>query len=125
MLTRFGSYSYIFATIALTVYGQIVLKWRIRDAGLLPDEILPKLKFLLFLLFDPYILSGFFAAFLAALTWMAALTKFELNHAYPFMSLNFVIVLILGVWLLGEPISVARVAGIALIVAGTLVAANG
>lgn len=125
MFTRFGSYLYIFATIALTAYGQLVLKWRVRDAGALPGEFTEKLKFIISLIFDPYVFSCFVSAFLAALAWMAALTKFELNHAYPFMSLNFVLVLVLGAWLLGEPLSVARVTGIALIVVGTIVAANG
>ena len=125
MFTRFGSYLYIVATIGLTVYGQLVLKWRIRDAGALPDEIVPKIKFLLVQLLDPFVLSCFAAATLAAMTWMAALSKFELNHAYPFMSLNFVLVFVLGAWLLGEPLSLMRAGGILLIVVGTIVAANG
>lgn len=124
-MTRLFDYVYILATIAFTVYGQLILKWRIGQLGVLPAGTFDKLKFLIGLLFDPAIFSGFAAAFLASLAWMAAMTKFELSHAYPFMSLNFVVVLLLSGWLLSEPISLQKVFGVALIVLGTLVAARG
>ena len=125
MTPRLVDYVYILATIALTVYGQVILKWRIGDFGAMPEEPLAQLRFLLRLLLDPAILSGFVAAFLASLTWMAALTRLELSFAYPFMSLNFAVVLLLSAWLLHEPLTLAKVAGVALIVAGTIVASHG
>lgn len=118
-------YLYIVLTIGFTVYGQLILKWRIEKFGPLPADFFEKLKFLIGLLFDPVIFSGFAAAFLASLAWMAAMTKFDLSHAYPFMSLNFVVVLFLSAWLLGEPLTFSKVLGIALIVIGTVVAARG
>lgn len=124
-LTRPLDYLYIAATIAFTVYGQVVLKWRIPAYGALPEGPAEKARFLLLLLLDPVILSGFVAAFLAAFAWMAAMTKFDLSHAYPFMSLNFVAVILLSGWLLGENVSLQQMLGIALIVAGTVVAARG
>lgn len=122
---RVLDYLYIFATIAFTVYGQLILKWRIVQFGPLPTELADKLKFLFFLLLDPAIFSGFAAAFLASLAWMAAMTKFDLSHAYPFMSLNFVVVLLLSGWLLSEPLTVQKAVGVGLIVVGTAVAARG
>ena len=53
------------------------------------------------------------------------MTKFELSHAYPFMSLNFVVVLLLSGWLLNETLTVQKFAGVLLIVLGTIVAARG
>jgi drug/metabolite transporter (DMT)-like permease len=125
LMPRLLDYLYILATIGFTVYGQLILKWRIGTFGALPATSLAKLKFLLLLIIDPAILSGFIAAFLASLAWMAAMTKFELSHAYPFMSINFVVVLLLSGWLLNEPITLQRLLGVALIVAGTVVAARG
>jgi multidrug transporter EmrE-like cation transporter len=52
---------------------------------------------------------------------MAAMTKFELSFAYPFMALNFVLVFLLGIFVLGEGFSLTRMAGVVLIVVGTLV----
>ena len=124
-MTRLLDYLYIAGTIVFTVYGQLILKYRIVRFGPMPHETWDKLRFLISLLFDPLIFSCFLAAFLASLAWMAAMTKFDLSHAYPFMSLNFVIVLFLSAWLLSEPMTLSKIIGIALIVAGTIVAARG
>lgn len=124
-MSRPFDYLYIVLTIFFTVYGQLILKWRISKFGPLPSDSVEKFKFLIGLLFDPAIFSGFAAAFLASLAWMAAMTKFDLSHAYPFMSLNFVVVLFLSVWLLGEPLTLSKALGIAMIVVGTVVAARG
>ena len=124
-MVRLLDYVYIFATILFTVYGQLILKWRISRFGALPEDMVGKIKFIAILFMDPGIVSGFFAGFLASITWMAAMSKFDLSHAYPFMSLNFVVVLILGVWILNEPMTVQKMLGVFLIVLGTVVAARG
>jgi len=119
------NYVYIALTIALTVYGQIVLKMQVSRAGPLPEASMDKLLFVLHLLLNPWVISAFAAAFLASVAWMGAMSKFQLSHAYPFMSLNFVIVLLLGAWLFNEPLSMTRIIGVALICLGTIVAAQG
>lgn len=124
-MSRLFDYAYIFVTISLTVYGQLIIKWRVTQLGAPPLEFKNKIIFMLGLVFDPAIFSGFAAAFLASLTWMIAMTKFDLNHAYPFMSLNFVVVLMLSGWLLSEPITLQKSVGVGLIVLGTVVAARG
>ena len=77
-------YLYIFGTIFFTVYGQLIIKWRISPYGPLPDRLIEKVQFLLHVLLDPYIISGFVAAFIASFFWMAAMTKFDLSFAYPY-----------------------------------------
>ena len=113
-------YFYIFATILLTVYGQLILKWRIVTYGVLPAGMMDKVIFLARLLIDPYIFSGFAAAFVASFFWMAAMTKFDISFAYPFMSGAFVLVFICSVFLFGEPVTWQKVLGLALIVAGII-----
>ena len=119
------SYLYIAFTIALTVFGQIAIKMQVLQAGPLPASGSEKLMFLIRLLLNPWIISAFVAAFMASVSWMGAMTKFPLSFAYPFMSLNFVIVLLLGAWLFNEPLSMIRVVGVTLICIGTIVAAQG
>lgn len=115
-------YLYIFGTILFTVYGQIVLKWRISKYGELPGGgLFDKFIFLVKLLFDPLIFSGFASAFIASLFWMAAMTKFDISYAYPFMSLSFVLVFCLSVFLFQEPVTLYKVAGLGLIVLGIIV----
>jgi undecaprenyl phosphate-alpha-L-ara4N flippase subunit ArnF len=116
-------YLYVFATLFFTVYGQMILKWRILKLGFsLPDAaIVDKLMALFRLVFDPFILSGFLSAFIASLCWMAAMTKFQITEAYPFMSLAPAIVFLLGIWLLGETFTIGKVAGLILIIIGLIV----
>lgn len=124
-MSRLSDYFYIFATLGFTVYGQLILKWRIAQFGSFPAGWAERCKFLLSVLLDPGVFSGFVAAFLASFAWMVVMTKFDLSYAYPFMSLNFVVVLCLSAWLLHEPITAQKLIGMALIVVGTIVASKG
>lgn len=118
-------YAFIALTVLLTVYGQVVLKWQVSLAGPMPAETSEKIGFLLGLLLKPWILSGFAAAFLASIAWMAAMTKFDLSYAYPFMSLNFVIVLVLSAVLFSEPVTAPKLIGLSLIIVGIIVGSQG
>ena len=115
---------YIFGTIFFTVYGQLVLKWRISGFGELPEATMDKIVFLLKLLFDPFIFSGFASAFIASLFWMAAMTKFDVSYAYPFMSLSFVLVFLFAAFLFKEPVTIYKIAGLALIVTGIYISSR-
>ena len=118
-------YLYIFGTIFFTVYGQLVLKWRISQYGQLPDGgLVDKVVFLLKLLLDPFVFSGFASAFIASLFWMAAMTKFDVSYAYPFMSLSFVLVFLFAALLFKEPVTIYKIAGLILIVAGIFISSR-
>lgn len=121
---RTFDYIYILGTIVFTVYGQLILKWRIVEYGSLPQELNKKLFFLFNLFLDPYILSGFASAFLASLFWMAAMTKFDVSYAYPFMSLAFVSVLFLSAIFFSEPLTLHKIAGLLLIVTGIFISSQ-
>lgn len=114
-------YLYIFGTIAFTVYGQLILKWRINQYGALPISGGEKLHYLLKLALDPFLLSGFASAFVASMFWIAAMTKFDVSYAYPFMSMAFVLVLILSALFFKEPVTLSKIIGMALIVLGIIV----
>lgn len=114
-------YLYIVGTILFTVYGQLILKWRIATYGALPDGVYEKVLFLFKLLFDPFIFSGFFSAFIASFFWMAAMTKFDVSYAYPFMSGAFILVFLLSVLLFNEPITWQKIVGLLLITLGIVI----
>jgi len=91
------------------------LGWQMADGGLWI-----KIKCYLSLLFDPFILSGFIAAFVASICWTMAMTKFEITTAYPFMSISPAIVFLLGVCILNETFTIGKVVGLVLIILGTI-----
>jgi multidrug transporter EmrE-like cation transporter len=108
-------------TILLTVYGQLVVKWQVQRLGALPASLRGRAEFFVTLLTNPWVLSVLVAAFIAALSWMAAMTKLPLSRAYPFVGLSFVLVLVLSAVFFDEALTVAKVAGVGLIVAGLIV----
>ena len=119
------SYFYVMSTVLLTVYGQIVIKWQVTQAGPFPVHGFDRANFLFALLINPWVLSGFAAAFVAGLSWMIAMTKLQLSHAYPFVSLSFALVLLLSWALLDEPLTWQKVAGVVLIGCGVIVSSQG
>jgi multidrug transporter EmrE-like cation transporter len=114
-------YFYIFLTIAFTVYGQLVLKWRMSMKGQLPTAFTDKMAFMLNAYLDPWVLSGFAVAFFASMTWAMAMTKFQLSQAYPFMSLSYVLVFIISVLVFNETITLNKLLGYLFIVIGIIV----
>ena len=118
------TYLYIAGTVLFTVYGQLILKWRIPNYGVLPYIYSEKIIFLFKLLLDPFIFSGFASAFIASLFWMAAMTRTNLSFAYPFMGLNFVLVFIFSMLLFKEPFSIYKIIGLAFIIIGIYISSQ-
>lgn len=111
-------------TLFFTIYGQLVLKWQMGMAGQLPAGGGEKLVFLLRQLLNPWILSGYVSALLASVAWMAAMTRFELGYAYPFMSLAFILVMGFGALFLGESIGMTKLLGTLMVMAGLVLIAR-
>jgi multidrug transporter EmrE-like cation transporter len=58
------------------------------------------------------------------LTWMMALSKFEVSFAYAFLALGFVLVTLCGYFFFDETINILRIAGVGLICIGVLLVAR-
>ena len=114
-------YLYPLATLLLTVYGQLVVKWQVDRAGAMPADLGGKAAYLGRLILSPWVISVFLAAFLAAASWMVALTHFPLSRAYPVMSVSFALVLFGSAIWFGESLSWPKVAGVTLIALGLIV----
>ncbi|MBM3125976.1 MAG: hypothetical protein FJZ87_13040 [Chloroflexi bacterium] len=125
MTFRVVDHSYIALTIFFTVYSQLILRWQVSLAGDAPEDFIAKIGFIIGLLLNPWVLSGIAATFLAGVSWMLAMTKFEISYAYPFVSLNYILVLAAGFLLFNESVNVAKLAGSALVVLGIIVIAKG
>jgi multidrug transporter EmrE-like cation transporter len=110
-------YVYIALTIACTVYGQLIMKQQMNAAY---DALkgFSTVGFYVHFLMRPLVISGFVSAGFAALFWIAALSKFQLSYAYPFMSLSFVLVVALSILLFGESVNVFKLFGVAAICGG-------
>ncbi|MCA1568900.1 MAG: EamA family transporter [Chloroflexi bacterium] len=120
-----AGYVYVLTTVFLTVYGQLVFKWRIDEAGAFPTASSERLEYVARLAVNPWMVSVILATLAASLTYGAALTRFDLSFAYPFMALSFVFVLLLSGWFFHESVTTLKVIGIVLIVAGIAIGSQG
>lgn len=119
------AYVFVALTIVLTVYGQLVIKWQASRHVVSHGQTAAAGSFVQSMLMNPWVLSGFAAAFLASMTWMLAVRRLQLSHAYPFMSLNFVLVLLVSAPLFGEALTRGKLVGLSLIVLGVIIGSRG
>lgn len=124
-MSRFIDHLYIFLTVLFTVYSQLVIRWQVSMAGQLPDNAVGKIQFLCTLLLNPWVVTSVVATFFAGISWMLAMTKFEVSYAFPFASLNYVLILAASVFLFNETITSAKVLGTLIVVVGIMVMAKG
>lgn len=115
------SYLFIALTIILTVSGQLLVKVGMTRVGTIPPTVAEMPPFILRALFNPAVIVGLLCAVLAALTWMAAVSRTDLSFAYPFMSLAIVLVLVLSGALLGETVPLTRWIGVLIVCVGIVV----
>jgi multidrug transporter EmrE-like cation transporter len=116
------AYLFIVGTVLFTMYGQIIIKWRLTGLAYVPEPFLDKMLFLIKMVFDPYIFSGLLSSFFASLFWMAAMTKMDLSQAYPFVTAGLTVLTVLsGIFVLSEAMTPHKLIGLSLITAGVAV----
>lgn len=103
--------------------AQIVLK-----AGMSSDNVQQVLALegsihekIFVILTNFYVFLGLFLYISGAAVWLMVLSKADVTYAYPFMGLGLILTLLMGVFILGEPLSTAKVIGTLMIVGGIFV----
>lgn len=115
----------IFLTIVFALYSQLIIKWHMREVPELPTDVLHKVIFLVQLLFSPWMISALMATFLGGLTWMAAMTRFDLGYAYLYISLLFILTMLASILLFNEPMNSAKAVGMAFVLIGIVILGYG
>jgi multidrug transporter EmrE-like cation transporter len=88
------------------------------------ESISEKIIFALSMLLTPYIMLSLFLTLLSGLSWMIAMTKFDLSYAYPFTTLGFVFIFIFSIFLFNEPSSWQKVLGLFFIIIGIIISSK-
>lgn len=72
-------------------------------------------------LLNPYVLLGFVMYGLSTVFWLIALSKKELSFVYPFISLTYILVLVLSSLVLKEGIGTNKLIGTLIIIIGLII----
>ena len=122
----FVNHFYIFLSISFAVASQLIIKWKMSAFSFDDYEtITDKFIFAFSMLFNPYIMISLVLTLLAGVTWMIAMTKFDISYAYPFTTLGFVFVFIFSVLLFNEPVNWQKIVGIGFIIVGLIISSKG
>ena len=117
---------YLLLAILLGVVSQLIIKWKMSAFSFDNYETWQEKFSLAFsMLLNPYIIIALVLTLLAGVTWMIAMTKFEISYAYPFTLLGLVLITIFSVVFFGENFNTYKFSGIVLIILGIVVISKG
>jgi len=116
---------YIVLSIFFAVASQLIIKWQMnsRDFGTC-SSIAEKFIHAFTLLLNPYIILSILLTLLSGLSWMIAMTRFDISYAYPYTALGFVLILIFSALLFHESIDLYKILGVLLIISGIYLASR-
>lgn len=111
--------AFLLTSVLLTTCSQLLMKLGMISAGVRaamgkgdPRSVILEIAL------SPWIIIGLTCFALSVGLWLNVLSKLNVSQAYPCVALGFVLTMLGGHFLFGEIINLARVAGLALIVAG-------
>ena len=98
------------------IFGQLLLKSGMNRIGQRPGA-----AFLLAIIKSPWVIGGLVVYGTGVIFWLLALSYFEISYVYPFASLSYIGIIFGSYFIFKERLSVARLMGIAMIIAGVLI----
>lgn len=67
---------------------------------------------------NPFVLAGIFAYVVSVGVWLLVLSRVEVSFAYPLLSVGYIVNAVAGYYLFQENLSLTRITGILIIIAG-------
>ena len=107
----------VLAAVGTAVTGQLLLKLGASTPVHSPGDLVS-------ILLKPYTLVALVFYSVSALLWIMVLSRVPLSYAYPLLALNYVLVVAISAWFLGESVSAQRWVGVGVIMLGFLIAAT-
>ena len=119
-----ASFSLLMLGVFLNATAQLLLKAGTNAVGHFQfhaDNIVPVgMKLAL----EPHILSGVACYVVSLVVWILGLSRVEVSIAYPMLSIGYVLNAVAAWYLFGEAVSMARLAGIGVIIIGVYIVAR-
>jgi len=115
----------VFVSVSLAVVGQLLLKMGMLRMGKFSLSMSTVVQQYARILLNPLVIAGIISFALAMLVWLYVLSRLELSVAYPFVALNYVLILFASHFLLKETITPVRIIGVAVIVIGVYLVSRG
>jgi drug/metabolite transporter (DMT)-like permease len=115
----------IFVSVSFAVAGQLLLKIGMLRMGKFSLNISTIVQQYTRIFLNPFVIAGIIGFILSMLIWLYVLSRLELSIAYPFLALNYVLILFASHFLLKETITPTKIVGVAVIIAGVFLISRG
>lgn len=112
--------SLLLITVTLNVFGQFLMKQGMGQIGAIGGSAEVMATSLLRAFLNPYVIGGVGAYGLSSIFWLILLSRVDLSYAYPALALGYVLVTLIGAWILGESVSTLRWLAVGIICAGVV-----
>lgn len=114
-------YSLLLIAICLTVTGEVLLKLGMNVVRTDVGAFSVSLPVLLRTFTEWRVVLGFALIFSGALFWLGVISRADFSFAYPLLALSYVIALIPARFVIGEHVTVQRLLGACVVVAGAII----
>lgn len=114
----------ILFTVLTNAAAQIMLKKGMTGLGPLDIGADGLIATVFRVVFNPFVFLGLSTFVISMASHLIVLSRVQLSYAYPFLSLAYVVVAAYSYFFFAEDVGLARLAGIGLIVAGTILIAQ-
>ena len=122
---RLSTLLFIFVSVAMSALAQIVLKTGMSSTNIGPSLTARRWGDAAWLVAtNPWVVLGLTLYFLSAVVWLIVLSRVEVSLAYPFVGIGFILTMLLGWLVIGDTMSVSRVAGTLMIAGGVVLIAR-
>jgi len=114
----------ILFTVLTNFLSQILLKRGMTQLANAQTEGESALHLLIPAITNFFVISGLVVMVISMGSHLLVLSRVHLSYAYPFLGLSFVLIAVWGYFALSEPMSIYKMSGVALIVAGVALVAK-
>ncbi len=115
----------ILVSVFLAVVGQLLLKMGMLRVGKFSFNMSTLVNQYVKILLNPFVIAGLVSFFVSMLIWLYVLSRMELSLAYPFVALNYILILFGSYFLFRETITVYKMIGVVVIIVGVYLVARG
>jgi len=112
--------SFILISVLLSVVAQILLKNGMSNSSVQAALNSDALTAGITIFTNISVVAGIAAYVSSAGIWLLVLSKIDVSKAYPFVGIGFIGTMMFAYWFLNEPLTVTKVAGTLLVLAGVL-----
>lgn len=108
----------LFSSIILGALGQVLLKLGVNRIGQIDLSWPSLLHTLLNIFTNLWVITGIFCFVSSMILWIKVISNMELSKAYPSVSLSYIIVFLISIFIFNETASSSKIVGLILVALG-------